>query len=52
MRVQITGAGRRRVDGALEDLVDRENAILGTLDDADRSVLASLLRRVVAPFDA
>ena len=52
VRVQITGAGRKRVDGALEDLAERENAILGTLGDADRSVLAGLLRRVVAPFDA
>ncbi len=52
VRVQITSAGRRRVDRALEDLVDRENAILGSLDAADRDVLADLLRRVVAPFDA
>lgn len=52
VRVQITPAGRRRVDGALEDLVDRENAILGILEKADRTILAGLLRRVVAPFDA
>jgi len=52
VRVQITSAGRRRVERALEELVDRENAILGSLDAPDRSVLAELLRRVVAPFDA
>jgi DNA-binding MarR family transcriptional regulator len=52
VRVHITSAGKRRVDAALSDLVQREQAILGTLDDTDRSVLAGLLRRVVAPFDA
>ena len=52
VRVQLTAAGRRRVDGALQDLVAREDAILGTLDSAERAALAGLLRRVVAPFDA
>jgi hypothetical protein len=50
--VQLTAAGARRVDGALLDLVARENAILGTLDDDERRTLADLLRRIVAPFDA
>src|SRR5271154_4480398 len=52
VRVQLTSAGRRRVDAALEDLVQREHAILGALDAAERTGLAELLRRVVAPFDA
>ncbi len=52
VRVQLTAAGARRVDGALVDLVARENAILGTLGEAERRTLADLLRRVVAPFDA
>jgi DNA-binding MarR family transcriptional regulator len=52
VRVQLTAAGRRRVDGALRDLLAREDAILGTLDGPERAALASLLRRVVAPFDA
>jgi DNA-binding MarR family transcriptional regulator len=52
VRVQLTGAGRKRVDAALADLVEREHAILGILDDAERAVLSGLLRRVVAPFDA
>ncbi len=52
VRVQLTTAGRRRVDGALRDLVQRENAILGALDATERATLAGLLRRVVAPFDA
>ena len=52
VRVQLTAAGRRRVDAALKDLVAREHAILGSLDEAERATLAGLLRRVVAPFDA
>jgi DNA-binding MarR family transcriptional regulator len=51
VRVQITPSGRRRVDSALADLVERENSIIGTLDDADRAVLSTLLRRVIAPFE-
>jgi DNA-binding MarR family transcriptional regulator len=52
VRVQLTATGRRRVDGALEDLAAREDAILGALDATERATLAALLRRVVAPFDA
>jgi DNA-binding MarR family transcriptional regulator len=52
VRVQLSAAGRRRVDSALQDLLTREDAILGTLDGSERSALAGLLRRVVAPFDA
>jgi len=52
VRVQITAAGRRRVDAALRDLVAREHSILGSLDEPERATLAGLLRRVVAPFDA
>jgi DNA-binding MarR family transcriptional regulator len=52
IRVQLTPAGRRRVDSALRDLVAREDAILGTLESTERAALAGLLRRVVAPFDA
>ncbi len=52
VRVQLTSAGRRRVDTALSDLVEREHAILGALDERERRTLAGLLRQVVAPFDA
>lgn len=52
VQVQLTPAGRRRVDSALRDLVQREDAILGALDTRERATLAGLLRRVVAPFDA
>lgn len=51
VRVRLTTAGRRRVDAALRDLVDREAAILAPLPKADRTALAGLLRQVVAPFD-
>lgn len=52
VRVQITAAGRKCVDSALADLVEREHAILTSLNSDDRKTLAGLLRRVVAPFDA
>ena len=52
IRVELTAAGRRRVDVALKDLVEREDSILAILDRAERAALAGLLRRVVAPFDA
>ena len=52
VRVQITAVGKRRVDGALTDLVEREHSILSNLDPTERTVIAALLRRVVAPFDA
>jgi DNA-binding MarR family transcriptional regulator len=51
VRVQLTPAGRRRVDAALRDLVAREDSILANLDASEREMLAGLLRRVVAPFD-
>jgi DNA-binding MarR family transcriptional regulator len=52
VRVQITTAGRKCVDSALADLVEREHVILASLNADDRHILAGLLRRVVAPFDA
>ena len=51
VRVQLTPLGKRRVEAALTDLVAREASILAALPANDRSVLASLLQRVVAPFD-
>ena len=51
VRVELTPAGRRRVEAALEDLVAREDGILAGLDGTERATLAALLRRVVAPFD-
>ena len=52
VRVRLTADGRRKVDGALRDLVAREDALLGGLSADERRSLAQLLKRVVAPFDA
>src|SRR5208282_3541508 len=52
VRVQITATGRKCVDSALADLVEREHVILSSLSSEDRDLLGGLLRRVVAPFDA
>lgn len=52
VRIRLTADGRRRVDGALKDLVLREDALLGGLDADQRSELATLLRVIVAPFDS
>jgi DNA-binding MarR family transcriptional regulator len=52
VRVRLTADGRRRVDGALKDLVAREEVLLERLDDQQRFTLATLLKTVVAPFDS
>jgi len=52
VRVRLTADGRRKVDGALRDLVAREDALLGGLSADERRSLAQLLKCVVAPFDA
>jgi DNA-binding MarR family transcriptional regulator len=52
VRVAITPAGKKCVDRALADLVEREHAILASLSVDDRDLLSALLRRVVGPFDA
>ena len=49
--VAITDRGAAIVDAALADLLDKERAILSRLTEADRAVLADLLRRLVSPFD-
>jgi DNA-binding MarR family transcriptional regulator len=52
VKVRITAEGARRVEGALRELVVREDALLGGLTAAQRSTLARLLKTVIAPFDA
>ncbi len=52
VRVRLTAAGGRKVETALKDLVVREDALLGGLGEDERSVLARLLKIVVAPFDS
>jgi DNA-binding MarR family transcriptional regulator len=51
IQVQLTSAGRTRVDDAMADLLDREREILAPLTDRQRATLAALLRSLVAPFD-
>jgi DNA-binding MarR family transcriptional regulator len=52
VRVRLSARGRTRVDAALADLLDREQALLAGLSDRQRASLARLLRTVVAPFDS
>ena len=50
--VELTDRGRTVVDAALADLLDHERDLLAGLDDEDREQLASLLRRLLSPFDS
>ena len=50
--VRLAPSGQGLVDVALSDLLERERALLGGLDPAEQATLASLLRRLVAPFDS
>lgn len=50
--VSLTAEGLARVDAALAELLDREQALLTGLRPAERDQLATLLRKLLAPFDA
>jgi DNA-binding MarR family transcriptional regulator len=50
--VTLTEQGQEVVDGALTDLLDREQALLAGLGEDQRSQLAGMLRTLLAPFDA
>ncbi|MGN6599745.1 MAG: MarR family winged helix-turn-helix transcriptional regulator [Actinomycetes bacterium] len=52
VRVQLTEAGRRRVDDAMADLLDREHSLLAALPGPERLRLAATLRSLLLPFDA
>lgn len=52
VRVRITPAGRRAVDAALIQLLDRERKLLEPLSNTERDQLAGLLRRMLEPFDS
>jgi DNA-binding MarR family transcriptional regulator len=49
--VRLTEEGRRRVDAALDGLLEQERRLLHDLGPDDQVSLADLLRTVVAPFD-
>src|SRR3954452_25113484 len=48
--VRLTAEGRSAVDAAFTALLDAERALLEHLTEGDRARLASLLRRLLAPF--
>lgn len=49
--VRLTDEGRAKVDGALASLLAREHELVAGLDPGAQQRLASLLRRLVAPFE-
>lgn len=49
--VQLSTEGRKRVDAALEGLLEQERQLLEGLTVKQRGSLAAMLRTVVAPFD-
>jgi DNA-binding MarR family transcriptional regulator len=51
LRIRLTAAGQRRVDGALRDLVGIEDGLLGNLDPNRRATLAELLKTLLTPFE-
>jgi len=46
--IRLTAAGRRRVDGALTELLDYERAIVDALNDRDRAATVRALRTLLA----
>ena len=50
--VRLAPTGQGLVDTAIADLLERERVLLSGLDHAEQATLASLLRRLVAPFDS
>jgi DNA-binding MarR family transcriptional regulator len=48
VRVRLTAAGRRRVDGAMTALLESERELVGTLTTAKRDRLATSLRELLA----
>lgn len=52
VRVRLAPAGRKAVDAALTDLLERERDLLRPLSARGRRRLAVLLRQMLVPFDA
>lgn len=50
VRVELTESGKKTVDNAFADLLDREHSLLESLDDSERSELAHLLRDLMQQF--
>lgn len=51
VRVRLTAAGRRLVDRALINLLEREARLLEGMRPAERAALAAQLRRILEPLD-
>ena len=51
VNVRLTEAGRRTVDAAMADLLERERAVLTDLPEPDQVALAEHLRVLLAPFE-
>lgn len=51
VRVRLAEEGRRVVDAAMSDLLDRERDLLGDLSQGEQQAAADLLRRLLAPLD-
>jgi DNA-binding MarR family transcriptional regulator len=49
--VELTPEGRRRVDAAVDALLDQERDLLAALDRREQEQLARMLRTLVTPFD-
>ncbi len=49
--VKLTDVGRDRVQQALADLLAYERRVLSAIEPAEREELATLLRRLLAPFE-
>ena len=49
--VRLTAQGQARADAAMTELLERERDLLAELDVDQRAMLASLLRRLLLPFD-
>src|SRR5689334_13223602 len=52
VQVALTDVGKQKVDAALDDLLDSERTLLTGLTGAQQDELATLLRVLLAPFDA
>jgi DNA-binding MarR family transcriptional regulator len=50
VQVVLTASGRSAVDDAMSDLLAREHALLASVDEGDRLILADLLRVLVQQF--
>jgi DNA-binding MarR family transcriptional regulator len=51
VRVRLTSRGKDAVDGALADLLDREQELLAALTSRQQDQLSGLLRSLVVPFE-